>query len=163
MRGALWIVLLLAGCDKVSPQEQARRDARDIAMVEGAQHSLPPPIPLVPEGLVRQALPEGRCGFADPAHAAGQPILITGPTRAVMRVAGQTEVLASDPGSSRLPGTTWSRYAGKRFALKLEPQPTSENPTPAAFSQAPKQPAALTVSDEHERQVFEAVGDLTCE
>jgi len=157
------MVLLLAACDKVSPEEQARRDARDIAMVEGAQHSLPPPIPLVPERVVRQALPEGRCGFADPAHAAGQPILMTGPTRAAMRVAGQTEVLASDPGSSRLPGSTWSRYTGKHFALKLEPQPTPANPTPAAFSHEAKQPAALTVSDEHERKVFEAVGDLTCE
>ncbi|MBU6269294.1 MAG: hypothetical protein KGN34_17235 [Sphingomonadales bacterium] len=163
MRGTLaTALLLLAACDKTSPEEQARRDARDIAFVEGAQRSLPPPMPLVPQGVGREVLPEAGCTVSDPAHAAGQPILLTGPTRAVMRVAGHTEVLASDPGSSRLPGGTWSRYTGKRLALKLEPQPTPAVPTPAGFSASARQPVALTVSDEHERKVFEATGDLTC-
>lgn len=158
------MLFLLAACEQtITPEEQARRDAHDIALVEGAQRRLPPPIPLVPQALARQALPEGRCTFADPAHAAGRPIAITGPTRMAMRLTGRIEVLAADTGSSRLPGGTWSRYAGKRYALKLEPQPTLANPTPSAFADAAVQPAVLTMTDEHERKVFEALGDLTCE
>ncbi|MDE2403441.1 MAG: hypothetical protein KGM17_01835 [Sphingomonadales bacterium] len=162
MHRALLLPFLLAACDRVSPEEQARRDARDIAMVEGAQRSLPPPVPLNPQALDPGALAQSRCTFADPAFATGRPILGTAANGAAMRFGGQTQVFAADAGSSRLPGQTWSRYTGKRYALRLEPQPTLATPTPSGFSDQPRQPAALTVTDDHERQVFEAVGDLTC-
>jgi hypothetical protein len=103
------------------------------------------------------------CRFTDPAHAAGAPVLAIGPHGAVMRFGGEPEVFAADPGSAGLPGGSHSRYAGKRHALRLEPQPTPATPVPTGFAARPKQPVALTVTDEHERKVLEAVGDLTCE
>jgi hypothetical protein len=149
-------------CNSGKQATQAHRDAQAVAMVEQAQHRLPPPLPLVPQA-VAGPMPAGiTCRFTDLAHAAGRPILLSGPERAVMQFEGQAEVFAADPGSATLPGPSHSHYAGKRHALKLEPQPTPAHPIATGFVADLHQPVALTVTDEHERKVLESVGDLTC-
>jgi len=159
MRATLPFVLaLLTACHQEDALEKRREDDRAVAMVQAAQHVAPPIAPLVPEAV--GAL--GRCRFTDPARAAGKPILVAGPDHAMIRSDGQIEVLASDTGSTRLVQGFWTRYTGKRHALKLEPVPTRDVPTPAGFSSAPHQTAALTITDANERKVLEAVGDLTC-
>lgn len=160
----LLAVVLLPACHKVSPEEQARRDARDVATVEAAQHSFPPPIPLVPQAVTAADLAAGNlaCQFIDPAHAAGAPILGLGPERAAFRIGNQPVVLASDPGSASLPRGTWSHYTGKQYSLRLDPMPTRDNPTPAAPAKTATQPMTLTIRDEHDRPVLEAGGQLTC-
>jgi len=166
----LLALMFLPGCHRISREEQARRDARDVAMVEAAQHSYPPAIPLVPQaidagdlGAIKAQLASFTCRFSDPGHAADRPILAAGPDRAMIRIANQPVVLASDPGSSHLPRGAWTHYAGKRYALSLDPMPTVDNPTPSGPANTPVQPMTLTIRDEHNRPVLETNGQLTCE
>ena len=154
--------LVLGACHRVNREEQSRHDARDVAMVLAAQHAWPSPVPLVPQALTPGALPDQVCTFADPAHAAGRPILGLSGSRAGLRVGGQLVTFAADPGSARLPRGTHSRYSGRQFSLQFTPLPTLATPTPARFADASRQPVTATISDEHERTVFESVGDLTC-
>jgi len=167
MRNAIVLAVILApltatACNSGEKATETSRDAQAVAMVEQAQHRLPPPMPLVPQavgGPVRAGI---TCRFTDLAHAAGRPILLTGPERAVMQFDGQAEVFAADPGSAILPGPSHSHYAGKRHALKLEPQSTPAHPIATGFVADLHQTVALIVTDEHERKVLESVGDLTC-
>lgn len=158
----MFALIVASGCNSTETASEARRDAQAVALVERAQNRLPPPVPLVPQA-VAGAVPAGMtCRFTDLAHAAGRPILLSGPERAVMQIAGQVEVFAADAGSASLPGPSHSHYAGKRHALKLEPQSTPAHPIATGFTTGRNQPVALTVTDEHERKVLESVGDLTC-
>ena len=162
----LTAILALAACEPAKPSATPQSDARDIAMVEGAQHAYPPVIPLVPQALpgdlARAGLAGPACTFSDPAYAANRPILATGPSRAAIRIAGSVVTFASDPGSSSVPLGTWNHYSGLRYSLLLEPLPTEAIPSPAAFSREVRQLVAVTIKDEHDRVVLQAQGVLTC-
>lgn len=162
-RGIFIALTLLSACNRADPAKKARRDAHDVAMVEAAQHVLPPPVPLVPQEVPAATLAQLRCRFTDPAHAAGRPILAAGPDRAAMRVGGQVMTLAADPGAGTIGTHASSHYTGKQFSLRFEPQGTPANPVPTALATggAP-QAVAMKVTDEHDRKVFEAVGDFSC-
>ena len=155
-------LLALGGCHEANRMDQPVHDAHDVAMVEAAQHVLPSPVPLVPQALAPAVLQDRVCTFADPAHAAGRPIIVLSVSRAALRLGGPVLVLAADPGSAPLSRGTHSRYSGRQFSLKFAPLPTLATPAPAGFAEAARQPATVTISDEHERAVFESVGDLTC-
>jgi len=148
------------GCDRTVPADQARSDARAVAQVEAAQHAWPAPVLLVPQALV--VPPDTACILTDPARAAGAPILAIGPRQGLMRAGGLILTFVADPGATALPHGARSRYTGRAFSLTLTPLPTLATPTPVGFTAGPRQPVTLTVTDEHERPVLEAVGDLTC-
>lgn len=160
MRAApILLSLAVMACHSTDPVARARQDQHDVAMVRAAQHVLPPPAPLVPQAV---AAPQP-CRYADPAHAAGAAIVAAGPDRAVMRLAGQLVEFAADHGATAFAAGAWSRYAGRRYSLRFEPQGTPATPTPSALKPggAP-QPVALIVTDEHDRKVLETAGDFTC-
>jgi hypothetical protein len=155
-------VFLLSGCeDPPSAAEQAAADAKAIAQVEAANRSFAPPqpfvpLPITPADLQRAGLLDAGCAF----EAVGQsdPVLVTRPKRAAMKLSRNLMSFASDPGSTALPLGTWAHYVGKAGSLRIEVDgagdPTAQNRVEWA--------AKLTATDAHDRIVYTSAGKLRC-
>lgn len=150
----LAFVAMLAGCGSdITPEEQARRDARDIAMVENAQKQHAPPQPIVLEAIPRaeQALmpAEGKgCVMALKEDPNGDPVGLFGSVTGHIRVDGRAFLLAPDTGSAKVPGGAWSKYVGKTHVVKLEASEAGG--------------AWIAVFDPYDRRVYLAPGELRC-
>lgn len=151
----LSLLPLLAGCGKsLTPEEQARADARDIAFVERAQKQHAPAQPIVLEAIppAERAIipPEGKgCVFVLREDPKGDPIGLFGSVTGHIRVEGRVLMLAPDTGSSRMPGGAWSKYVGKTHLLRL----TASGAGGGAW---------VEVLDPFDRKVYFAPGDLRC-
>lgn len=167
VRAALIGALTLgaAACDKQEDRrERAAKDARDIAQVEAAQDQHPPIEPVYPQPILfadRQAfsLNGGTCGLVPGAPPAGDPVVVTGPKRAVLKLDGRLVLLASDSGSAGLPLGTWTHYVGKERSLTLE-KGAGDGASPG--SDRLRWPGKLTVRDRWDRVIYVAEGSLEC-
>lgn len=175
MRALLAIVLaILAGCEReLSPEEQARQDARDIAMVEAAQ--TPPLRPVTPQpitdadiatasSLVRLPAGEARpqklfaCAFVEMGDTAGKALLRIDRHFGLLKLDRQPLILASDTGSPANPADTFESYTGRGVTVNVRTVPAVEG--------GPAEPnrweAALTVRDEYDRAVYSTRGTFDC-
>lgn len=158
--------LALSGChhSKPTPQQQAAKDARDIAMVEKAQTAKPPPQsidlqPIGPDQARKYAFQGSHCTFFRGDPGAAQAIVITLPNRAWIKVSGQMKTLASDPGAEAYPLGTWSKYDGKSETLRIEKAPGNAL---APGGEGQRTPARVTVRDAYGQIIFIQSGAFAC-
>lgn len=151
---ALPLLALLAACGSgMTPEEKARRDARDIQFVKNAQkqHAPAQPIALdaIPPDVQALIPPAGSgCRFVLKEKPDGDPVALFGTVTGHIRVAGHVLALAPDTGSSKVPGGAWAKYVGKTHVVKL-----TANPGGGAW---------VEVLDPYDRQVYLTPGELRC-
>ena len=161
MRGlaALAVLLALAACgENLTPEEQALRDERDIAMVERANNSMPPlkevtPEPLLYPDIERNDLLGAACNYA-PGTSLGTRV-IAREADAFMKVDGEVLRFAADPGARELPLRTRSLYNGREYSLRLQIAGGGEQAEADYTGQ-------VTLRDSHGRVVYEGEGPVQC-
>lgn len=157
MRGVLLALIsaaVLGACqDPVTDDQRASEDVAAIAAVKNIQQVDPPLLALTPEPMSARDLKIA--GFTGPGCAfragegGGDPIVLTNQKVGVVKLMGGIVPFASDPGSPKLTGGTWSHYVGKAHSLLVEP---ANEQTGARF----------TLRDPQERVVFTTTGQLQC-
>jgi hypothetical protein len=171
--------LALAGCgNELTPEEQAQADERDVALVEQANRALPPLVPVTPEPLLlpdieRYDLLGEACSYA-PGTSLGARV-IAREADAFMKIDGEIERFAADPGARELPAHTRSVYHSKNYSLRLELREDSgaeAAPEADVAGEAPSEAAppssegdyegSVTLRDAHGRVVYEGVGLAQC-
>ena len=165
---------LLSGCgNELSPEEQAAADERDIAMVEEANEAMPPlqqvtPEPILLPDIERYDLLGEACSYA-PGTSLGARV-IAREADAFMKIGGDIERFAADPGSRELPMHTRSVYNSKDFSLVLglndndseeAPPDDGERAEPAMDSRQNFE-GSVTLRDAYGRVVYEGVGLAQC-
>ncbi|MBO9698335.1 MAG: hypothetical protein J7499_19260 [Sphingopyxis sp.] len=155
------MVVLLAGCGKeASPEEQTASDERDVAMVEAANKAAPPvqlvtPEPILLPDIERYDLLGEECSYA-PGTSLGARV-IAREADAFMKIDGDIERFAADPGSRELPMHTRSVYNSKNYSLVLSlKEDTGEDEQRTSYE------GSVTLRDEHGRIVYEGVGEAQC-
>lgn len=164
MLGLCAMLLLLSGCEgEISPEEQAERDERDIAMVEQANNVLPPieevtPEPILYPDIERYDLFGAACNYA-PGTSLGTRV-IAREVDAYVKIEGEMVRLAADPGSRELPLGTRSLYSGREYALRLrlmgDGEPSAQGRRGTTYD------SEITLSDAHGRTVYEGEGLAEC-
>jgi hypothetical protein len=159
--GLAGAALLLAGCGgEVSPEEQAAADNRDVAMVEAANKAAPPvqlitPEPILLPDIERYDLLGETCSYA-PGTSLGARV-IAREADAFMKIDGEIERFAADPGSRELPMHTRSVYNSKGYSLVLAlEEDTGEGEQRTSYE------GSVTLRDAHGRIVYEGVGEAQC-
>lgn len=116
--------LLLCACggEQMTPEERALQDNRVVAMVERANDAAPPlrevtPEPLLFPDIERHDIYGVTCSYA-PGTSLGARV-IAREADAFMKVDGEIQRFAADPGSRALPSGTRSLYNGRQFTLRL--------------------------------------------
>ena len=156
--GTALILLLATGCNQLSPEEKAARDARDVAAVEAVNDRLLPLVPLSPQAIlfpdIRKAGLYGPgCAFVADGGGLGA-IAMTQEKRAAIKLADELVILASDPGSTKMPHGTWSHYVGKKHSVTLTR--LDNNKTDREWR------GKLVITDAGDRVAFEADGLVQC-
>ena len=168
------LALLLAGCgDELSPEEQAAADERDVALVEAANSAAPPvqlvsPEPILLPDIERYDLLGATCSYA-PGTSLGARV-IAREADAFMKIDGEIERFAADPGSRELPSHTRSVYNSKDYSLVLalgdaggEPPAQGEaEVTDNAAASRDNYEGSVTLRDAYDRVVYEGVGLAQC-
>jgi hypothetical protein len=162
-------LLLLTACDEVSPEEQAAADERDVAMVHAANKSAPPvqlvtPEPILLPEIERYDLLGEACSYA-PGTSLGARV-IAREADAFMKIDGEIERFAADPGSRELPMHTRSVYNSKDYSLVLALKDEDAEAESEAEGQAARVPdnleGSVTLHDAYGRVVYEGVGLAQC-
>ena len=147
---------LLVGCgEDLTPEEQARQDERDIAMVERANEAMPPlqqvtPEPLLYPDIERHDLYGEICSYA-PGTSLGTRV-IAREADAFVKIDGELERLAADPGSRELPLHTRSLYSGRNHSLRLQIETEPDG----------SHEGTVQLFDEYGRVVYEGTGLAEC-
>lgn len=159
--GLAGAALLLTGCgNEASPEEQAAADDRDVAMVEAANKAAPPvqlvtPEPILLPDIERYDLLGESCSYA-PGTSLGARV-IAREADAFMKIDGDIERFAADPGSRELPMHTRSVYNSKGYSLVLAlEEDTDEGEQRTSYE------GSVTLRDAHGRIVYEGIGEAQC-
>lgn len=153
------LLALLAGCgENKSAAEKRAGDDHAIAQVNAAQAVKPPPKPIEPQPILFGVIQKydlfgAGCAFA-PGDSMGA-VLLTRSKAATMLLDGRPVRFASDPGSTKLPLDTFSRYVGKELALSL-------TRSGAGAGEAIRWAGHLVVTDPYDQVVYEADGQVQC-
>jgi hypothetical protein len=177
--GLAGIAMLLAGCSEVSPEEQAAADERDVAMVHAANKAAPPvqlvtPEPILLPEIERYDLLGEACSYA-PGTSLGARV-IAREADAFMKIDGEIERFAADPGSRELPMHTRSVYNSKDYSLVLALKDDGADAAPEGESDAGGEAGgegerrrvpenlegSVTLRDAYGRVVYEGVGLAQC-
>ena len=156
---AIGALLLTAGCgEKKSAVEKRAEDDRAIAQVNAAQEIKPPPKPIEPQPILfgdiqKYDLFGAGCAFA-PGNSMGA-VLLTRDKVAYLLLDSRPVRFASDPGSTKLPLGTFSRYVGKELALSL-------TRTDGDANAATRWAGHLVVTDPYDQVVYQADGQVQC-
>ena len=156
---ALGLLALLAGCgEKKSAAEKRAEDDRAIAQVNAAQAVKPPPKPIEPQPILFGDIQKfdlfgAGCAFA-PGDSMGA-VMLTRTKIAYLLLDGRPVRFASDPGSTKLPLDTYSRYVGKELALSL-------TRSGAEAGEATRWTGHVVVTDPYDQVVYEADGQVQC-
>ena len=155
------LALLLTGCrDDASPEERAAADERAVAMVQAANKA-PPPVQLVtPEPILlpdieRYDLLGETCSYA-PGTSLGARV-IAREADAFMKIEGNIERFAADPGARELPMHTRSVYNSKDYSLVL-----ALTEDPGEGEQRASYEGSVTLRDADGRVVYEGTGEAQC-
>jgi hypothetical protein len=153
---------LLAACgDQVTPEEQAMKDQRDVAMVERANAAAPPvqditPEPISPADMERHDLYGAACNFA-PGTSFGTRV-IARDADAWMKIKGDMVRFAADPGSRELAAGVRSLYSGKAYAVQLAIKGEGK-----VAGQSKDYEGTVTVRDAYGREIYEGTGLTRCD
>ena len=154
------VALLLTGCRDEAPEERTAADERAVAMVEAANKA-PPPVQLVtPEPILlpdveRYDLLGEACSYA-PGTSLGARV-IAREADAFMKIDGDIERFAADPGARELPMHTRSVYNSKDYSLVLAlREDTGEGEQRASYE------GSVTLRDAVGRVVYEGTGEAQC-
>src|SRR5688572_26478282 len=159
--GLAGAALLLAGCgDDASPGEKAAADARDVEMVEAANKAAPPvqlitPEPILLPEIERYDLLGEACSYA-PGTSLGARV-IAREADAFMKIDGEIERFAADPGSRELPMHTRSVYNSKDFSVVLALAEDTD-----AGEERTSYEGSVTLHDAYGRVVYEGIGETQC-
>ena len=160
---ALGAFAVLTACSsEPTPAEKAAQDARDIAAVEAVQKIKPPPQPITPEAILFPDIQQYDLFGAGRAFAPGGSmgaVMLSRDKVAWMKIGGRLVRFASDPGSAKMPLGTWSRYAGKEWALALT---RAEGDGEAIGSESRQWQGRLVVTDAFGQTVFDSAGLVQC-
>lgn len=154
--------LLLAGCgSETTPEEQALQDARDVAMVEAVNQSAPPlelvtPEPILLPDIERFDLYGAACNYA-PGTSLGTRV-VAREVDAFIKLDGEVQRLAADPGSRELPGGTRTLYSGKEYSLQLGIKGEGEKTAEGKVDYE----GTVTLRDARGRPVYEGTGLAQC-
>jgi hypothetical protein len=156
------VAVALASCgDKRSPQDQAVRDAHDVAMVERANQTaiklIEPQLILYPDIEANQLQGPG-CAFA-PENGLGAVLLTRAEGRGYMKLADKVVLFSADAGSAELPMGARSRYLGNGFVLEFAINTLdagAAGPKLATYS------GRLTVHDAERNMVYDKPGSVQC-
>lgn len=159
----LALAVPLAACGSApSPHDKAREDAAAIAEVKAAQDDRPPvaAITLLPLGTsAAEKYDGGGSGCSLTVSPDGAAVLALGPRRAVIKTGPYPTMLASDPGSAKMPLDTWAHYVGKDLSVTVE-KGAGTGAVPGV--DALEWPARVTVRDAWDRMVYTGSGTLRC-
>ena len=156
-------LIVLSGCDRsISPDEQKRKDAADVAAVEAIQKVAPP---IKPINLQRITLEEinaknlsgAGCSFSISSPA--EPLVLALVGRALIKVDDSIVMLISDNGGTKLEMGAWEHYLGKQYTLTLKRVPGNGQP---AGEESVRYAGELTVRDAWDRVVYSSQGVLDC-
>ena len=156
-------LIVLSGCDRsISPEEQKRKDAADVAAVEAIQKVAPP---IKPINLQRITLEEinaknlsgAGCSFSISSPA--EPLVLALVGRALIKVDDSIVMLISDNGGTKLEMGAWEHYLGKQYTLTLKRVPGNGQP---AGEESVRYAGELTVRDAWDRVVYSSQGVLDC-
>jgi hypothetical protein len=156
-------VILLSGCDRsVSPAEQKRKDAADVAAVEAIQKVAPPIKPInlqriTLEEITAKNLSGAGCSFSTSSPA--QPLVLALVGRALIKVDDTIVMLISDNGGAKLEMGAWEHYLGKEYTLTLKRVPGPGQP---AGEESLRYAGEVTVRDAWDRVIYSAQGILDC-
>lgn len=149
-------LLCLAGCEEKEPT-----DAQAIAAVNAAQ-DIKAPVealllqPILSPDITKNKLHGTGCAFVAEGGGIGA-VLLAQDKRGVIKVENALIILAPDTGSAQMPMGSWSRYTGKENAVTLSATgPIAPLGTGKQFK------GKLVITDEHERPVYTANGDVQC-
>jgi hypothetical protein len=152
---------VVAGCgEALSPEEQARQNDRDIAMVEKANHAMPPlqqitPEPLLYPDIERFDLYGETCSYA-PGTSLGARV-VAREADAFVKIDGEVERFAADPGSRELPMHTRSLYNSKNYTLLLRIEQNDDGEDRAEGYEG-----FVQLFDAYGRVVYEGTGVAQC-
>ena len=156
-------VILLSGCDKsLSPAEQTRKDAADVAAVEAIQKVAPPIKPInlqriTLEEITAKNLSGAGCSFSTTSPA--EPLVLALVGRALIKVGDTVVMLISDNGGAKLEMGAWEHYLGKQYTLTLKRVPGDGQP---AGEESVRYAGAVTVRDAWDRVIYSSQGILDC-
>jgi len=165
LRMALFLppLALLAGCgSEPTAQEEAADAARQIALVEKANATIPPPEPVQLQPISyadlerHDLLSAPGCSVAPGTSLATRAI--ARPVDAYVKIDGEMLRLAVDPGASELPGGARTRYLGRTHELRLR---LDGDGKPSGNGKVDYQGTAKLL-DEHGRLVYEGSGLTQC-
>ena len=148
-------LIVVSGCGRsLSPEEQKRKDAADVAAVEAIQKIEPPikPVtllPITPEEISAKKLSGPGCRFS--AAAPAEPLALALVGRAVIKVDDRIVLLIADNGGAKLELGAWEHYLGKEYKLTLKPGAQPDLPD-----------GELTVRDAWDRVIYSARGRIDC-
>ena len=158
LRPIILLSLVLFGCQQGDATENGSEisDAQAVAAVEAAQNRKPPvqlvALQPIPRGDIdRYNLHDSGCAFSRPSDN-GDPLILVGDGRAMVRVEGEVHRLAADVGGEHLGTRAWQYYSGKKFALSIKP--TSGAKLPAD--------GTAELRDAYGRVIFATTGRITC-
>ena len=155
------LALLLAGCrDDASPEERAAADERAVAMVQAANKAPPPvrlvtPEPILLPDIERYDLLGEICSYA-PGTSLGARV-VAREADAFMKIEGNIERFAADPGARELPMHTRSVYNSKDYSLVL-----ALTEDPGEGEQRASYEGSVTLRDADGRVVYEGTGEAQC-
>ena len=157
------LMLTLAACapQKTAAEKRAEED-RAIAQVNAAQAAKPPPQMIAPQPILfadiqKYDLFGAGCAFA-PGNSMGA-VLLSRDKIAYLLLDGRPIRFASDPGSTKLPLGTFSRYVGKELALSLTRTGDEAGPE---TGEATRRDGHLVVTDPYDQVVYQADGQVQC-
>ena len=156
---ALGLLTLLTACaPQKSAAEKRAEDDRAIAQVNAAQEIKPPPKPIDPQAILFGDIQKfdlfgAGCAFA-PGDSMGA-VLLTRDKVAYLLLNSRPVRFASDPGSTKLPLGTFSRYVGKELALSL-------TRTGDEAGEATRWAGHVVVTDPYDQVVYQADGQVQC-
>ena len=159
----LGAVILLSACNgAVSPVEQKRSDAADVAAVEAIQKVAPPIKSIILqkitlEEITAKNLSGAGCSFSTTSPA--EPLALALVGRALIKVDDTIDVLIADNGGTKLEMGAWEHYLGKEYTLTLKRVPGPGQP---AGEESVRYAGELTVRDAWDRVVYSAQGLLDC-
>ena len=160
---ALGVLILVAGCgEKKSAAEKRAEDDRAITQVNAAQEVKPPPKPIDPQPILFGDIQKfnlfgAGCAFA-PGDSMGA-VLLTRDKVAYLLLNARPVRFASDPGSTKLPLGTFSRYVGKELALSLTRTGDEAGPE---TGEATRWAGHVVVTDPYDQVVYQADGQVQC-
>ena len=156
-------VILLSGCERsLSPAEQKRKDAADVAAVEAIQKVAPPIKPInlqriTLEEITAKNLSGAGCSFSTTSPA--EPLVLALVGRALIKVDDNIVMLISDNGGAKLEMGAWEHYLGKQYTLTIKRVPGDGKP---AGAESVRYSGEVTVRDAWDRVVYSSQGLLDC-